>query len=116
MEISSHVYSRISKHDISTSTFYAVLPEELEVGDRLGVVAHGVAELDHGLAEVGEAVCVHFKLTLLQLKGNGLESWLSPHRTCIPIPDYFLNGRLETQRSCRHAAHRHDSSVQHTAA
>ena len=30
----------------------AVLPEELEVGDGLGVVAHGVAEVNHGLAEV----------------------------------------------------------------
>ena len=35
------------------------LPEELEVGDGLGVVAQGVAKLDHGLAEVREAVMVH---------------------------------------------------------
>ena len=40
-------------------------PEELEVGDGLGVVTHGVAELDHGLAEVGQAAGVHLKLARL---------------------------------------------------
>ncbi len=42
------------------------LPEKFKVGDGLGVVAHGVAKLNHGLAEVRQAVRVDLQLAGLQ--------------------------------------------------
>ena len=42
-------------------------PEKLEVGNGFGVVAHGIAELNHRLTEVWEAVRVGFQLAGLHI-------------------------------------------------
>lgn len=71
------------------------LPEKLEVGDGLGVVAHGVAELDHGLAEVREAVRVH-----LQLAGLQRRDWMSTGSMLHMDRQLGLDAAILTRRGC----------------
>lgn len=61
-------------------------PEKLEVGNGFGVVAHGIAELDHGLTEVWEAVRVDFQLAGLHIVKDSQASVDHARHQVLPRP------------------------------